>query len=60
METMQGSSQCSYLYLKLAKTLCFSFYFLYFFFHKIGEEEGGKGSMQGARGGGPGLGKRGV
>jgi hypothetical protein len=27
METTQGNSLCSYLYLKLAKTLCFSFMF---------------------------------
>jgi hypothetical protein len=26
METTQENSQCSYLYLKLAKTSCFSFY----------------------------------
>jgi hypothetical protein len=41
MESAQGNSLCSYLYLKLAKTLCFSFYFLCFFFYKIREQEDG-------------------
>jgi hypothetical protein len=31
METTQGNSLCSYLYLKLAKMSCFSFYLLSFF-----------------------------
>jgi hypothetical protein len=44
METIQGNSLCSSLYLKLAKTPCFSFYQLCFFFYKIGEQEGGTGS----------------
>jgi hypothetical protein len=30
--------------LKLAKTLCFSFYLLWFFFHKIGKQDGKTGS----------------
>jgi hypothetical protein len=43
METTQGISLFIYLYLKLAKTPCFSYY-LCFFFYKIGEQEGGTGS----------------
>jgi hypothetical protein len=38
MEAMLGISLYSYLYLKLAKTLCFSYYLLCFLFNKIGEE----------------------
>jgi hypothetical protein len=34
MEAMLGISLCSYLYLKLAKMLCLSYYL----FNKIGEE----------------------
>jgi hypothetical protein len=37
MEAMLGISLYSYLYLKLAKMLCFSFMF---FFNKNGEQEG--------------------
>jgi hypothetical protein len=44
METTQGISLYSYLYLKLAKTPCFSYYLLCFFFYKIGEQEGRTGS----------------
>jgi hypothetical protein len=44
METTQGISLCSYLYLKLAKMPCFSFYLLCFFFYKFGKQEGGTGS----------------
>jgi hypothetical protein len=44
IETTQGNSLCSYLYLKLAKMKCFSFYLLCFFFKKIGEQEGRTGS----------------
>jgi hypothetical protein len=40
MEAMLGISLCSYLYLKLAKMLCFSYYVLCFLLNKIGEEEG--------------------
>jgi hypothetical protein len=47
METTQGISSCSYLYLKLAKTPCFCNYVLWFFFYKIGEQEGGRGSALG-------------
>jgi hypothetical protein len=38
METTQGNSLCSHLYLKLAKMPCFSFYLLPFFFYKIREQ----------------------
>jgi hypothetical protein len=38
MEATLGISLYSYLYLKLAKTLCLSYYLLYFLFNKIGEE----------------------
>jgi hypothetical protein len=58
MEAMLGISLYNYLYLKVAKTLCLSFIFL---FHKIGEQEGrtgsawkqgwGKGEEGGRRGG---------
>jgi hypothetical protein len=43
----------SYLYLKLAKMPCFSFYLLCFLFHKIGEQEGriGFAQRQGREGG---------
>jgi hypothetical protein len=48
MEAMLGISLYSYLYLKLAKTLCL----LYFLFNKIGEQGGRTGSAwkQGGRG----------
>jgi hypothetical protein len=45
METTQGISLCSYLYLKLAKTSCFSFYLLSSFFYKIEEQEDRAGSV---------------
>jgi hypothetical protein len=38
MEAMLGISLYSYLYLKLAKTLCFTYYHFCLFFNKIGEE----------------------
>jgi hypothetical protein len=44
METTQGISLYSYLYLKLAKMPCLSHYCLCFFFYKIGDEEGRTGS----------------
>jgi hypothetical protein len=44
MEAMLGISVYSYLYLKLAKTLCLSYYRLCFFFSKIREQEEGTGS----------------
>jgi hypothetical protein len=40
MEAMLGISLDSYLYLKLAKTLCLSYYLLCFLFNKIVEQEG--------------------
>jgi hypothetical protein len=39
-EAMLGISLYSYLYLKLAKMLCLSFYLLCFLFNKIREQEG--------------------
>jgi hypothetical protein len=53
MET-QGNSLCSYLYLKLAKTSCFSFHLLCFFFYKIRGQEGRRGSGMGVGNGGRG------
>jgi hypothetical protein len=47
METTQGISLYSYLYLKLAKMTCFSYYRLCLFFNKIGEQEGITGSAWG-------------
>jgi hypothetical protein len=47
METTQGISLCSYLYLKFAKTPCFSYYVICFLFYKIREQEGGAGSLRG-------------
>jgi hypothetical protein len=38
IEAMLGISLISYLYLKLAKMLCVSYYLLCFLFNKIGEE----------------------
>jgi hypothetical protein len=38
MEAMLGISLYSYPYLKLAKSLCLSYYFLCLFFNKIGEK----------------------
>jgi hypothetical protein len=46
METTQGNSLCSSLYLKVAKMPCFCYYPLHFFFYKIGEQEGRTGSAQ--------------
>jgi hypothetical protein len=43
METTQGNSLYSYLYLKPAKILCFSYYLLCFFY-KIREQERGTNS----------------
>jgi hypothetical protein len=47
---MLGISLYSYLYLKLAIMLCFS-YLLGFLINEIGEQEGGTGSAQEGRGG---------
>jgi hypothetical protein len=44
MEAMLGIPLYSYLYLKLAKTLCFSYYLLCFLLSKIREQDGGTGS----------------
>jgi hypothetical protein len=38
MEAMLGISLYNYLYLKLGKMLCLSYYLLCFLFNKIGEE----------------------
>jgi hypothetical protein len=45
METAQGISLYSYLYLKLAKVPCFLNYLPCFFLYKIGEHEGRTGSV---------------
>jgi hypothetical protein len=45
MEAMLGISLHSYLYHKLAKMLCLSYYLLCFLFNKTGEQEGGTGSV---------------
>jgi hypothetical protein len=44
MEAMLGISLYGYLYLKLAKMLCLSYYLLCFLFNEIGEQEGRTGS----------------
>jgi hypothetical protein len=44
MEAKLGISLYSCLYLRPAKTLCLSYYLLFFLFNKIGEQEGGTGS----------------
>jgi hypothetical protein len=44
METTQGNSLYSYLYLKLAKNAMFPLLSLTFFFNKIGKQENGAGS----------------
>jgi hypothetical protein len=44
VEGMLGISLYSYLYLKLAKTLCLSYYLLWFLFNKVREEAGRIGS----------------
>jgi hypothetical protein len=41
-----GISPYKYLYLKLAKSLCFYYYLLCFHFNKIEEKEGRTGSAQ--------------
>jgi hypothetical protein len=40
MEATLGISLYSYLYLKLGKMLCLSYYLLCFLFNKTGEQEG--------------------
>jgi hypothetical protein len=49
MAIPQGNALCSYLYLKLAKMSCFSFYLFSLFFYKIGKWEGGTGPAQWGR-----------
>jgi hypothetical protein len=44
MEAMLGIFLHSYLYPKLAETICLSYYLLCFLFNNIREEEGGTGS----------------
>jgi hypothetical protein len=46
MEATLGISLYSYLYLKLAKVLCHSYYHLCFLVNKIREQEGRTGSAQ--------------
>jgi hypothetical protein len=46
METKLGISLYSYLYLKLAKMLCLSYYLLCFLFNKIREQEARTGSAR--------------
>jgi hypothetical protein len=46
MEAMLGISLYSYLYLKLAKTLCLSYYNLCFLYNKIRKQECGTDSAQ--------------
>jgi hypothetical protein len=50
METSKRNSLRNYLYLKLAKTSCFSFYLLSFFFSKIRKQEGSGGGRNGTGG----------
>jgi hypothetical protein len=46
MEAMPGICLYSYLYPKLAKMLCPSYYLLCFLFNKIGAQEGERGSAR--------------
>jgi hypothetical protein len=46
MEAILGISWYSYLYPKLAKMLCLSYYLLCFLLNKIREQEGRTGSAQ--------------
>jgi hypothetical protein len=50
MEITQENSLSSYLYLKLEKMPCFSFYLLCFFFYKTREQKGEIGSAWGEGG----------
>jgi hypothetical protein len=54
METL-GISLYSYFYLKLAKTVCFSYYLLCFLFNKIGGTKGKNRFCLGAGRGGEGV-----
>jgi hypothetical protein len=49
MEAMLGMSLYSYLYLKVAKTLCLSYYLVCFLFNKIGQQEGGGLGIRGKK-----------
>jgi hypothetical protein len=51
MDTTQVISLYSYLYLKLAKLPCLSYYLFCFFFYKIREQEDGTGCAWEWRGG---------
>jgi hypothetical protein len=51
MHTTQGISLHIYIS-QTSKTPCFSFYLLWFFFHKIGEQEGRIGGREGGPEGG--------
>jgi hypothetical protein len=53
MEAMLGISLYSYLYLKLTKTLCLSYYLLCFLFNKIGQEGKTSSAQKGGEGSGP-------
>jgi hypothetical protein len=55
IETIQGISLYSYLYLKLAKTACFSYYLLCIFFYK-NQRTGEQNRLRGGRGLAPGVG----
>jgi hypothetical protein len=46
VEATLGISPYSYIYLKLEKMLCLSYYLLCFLFNRIQEEEGRTGSAQ--------------
>jgi hypothetical protein len=46
IDAVLGVSLYSYLYLKLAKMLCLSYYFLGFLFNKVREQDGRTGSAQ--------------
>jgi hypothetical protein len=51
MVTTLGISLYSYVYLKLMKIPCFSYYLLCIFFYKIGKQEGGTCSVWAGGGG---------
>jgi hypothetical protein len=53
MEAMLGICLYSSLYLKLAKTLCLSYYLLHFLFNKTGEQKGRTGFVWKVGGGSP-------
>jgi hypothetical protein len=58
MEIIQGIFLYSYLYLKLAKTSCFSYYLLCIFFYNTRVQRGGEGVGEGGAGGGGERGRR--